>query len=65
MATQESTLIDDKFSTPGSIIVGNNTSTCNNPCVPSRDYSTNQLGGWGLTLSKFSPHNVKCKKDEK
>ncbi len=28
------------------------------------DGRLDQLGGWGPTPSKFSPHNVECKKGE-
>jgi hypothetical protein len=65
MATQEPTLRGGKFFASNSTIVGNYASTCNDPCIPSEDYSTNQPGGWGPTPSRFSPHNVECKKGER
>jgi hypothetical protein len=65
MATQELALGGGKFSTSDSTVVENGASTYSDPCVSCRDYSTNQLGGWGLTPSRFSPHNVECKKGER
>jgi hypothetical protein len=62
MATQESTPGGGRFSTSGSTVVGNDASASSNPCAPSGDYSTNQPRGWGPTPSRFSPHNVECKK---
>jgi len=41
MAIQESALGDDMFFALGSTGVGNGASTCNDPCAPGRDYSTN------------------------
>jgi hypothetical protein len=39
MAIPESALGGGKFSTSGSTTVGNDVSTCNNPCVPGGDCS--------------------------
>jgi hypothetical protein len=66
MVIQESALGDDMFFGLGSTIVGNGNgaSACNDPCTLGRDYSTNQLGSWGPTFSRFSSHNVECKKGE-
>jgi len=38
MATPESALRGGRFSASYSIIAGNDTSACNDPCVPSKDY---------------------------
>jgi len=38
MATPESAPRGGRFSASGSITAGNETSTCNDPCVPGRDY---------------------------
>jgi len=51
MATQTSALRGGRFSTFGSTDAGNGASTCNHPCT---------LGA----PSRFSPHNVECKKGE-
>jgi hypothetical protein len=64
MAIQESTPKGGRFSASGSTVIGNGASTCSDPCIPCEDYSTNQPRGWGPTPSRFSPHNVECKKGE-
>jgi len=45
MATQELTPRNGRFFLSNSTVVGNDASACNDPCVPNKDYSTNQLGG--------------------
>jgi hypothetical protein len=40
MVTQESAPGSGRFSTSNLTIVGNNTSTCSDPCAPGKDYST-------------------------
>jgi len=51
MAIQASTRGGGRFSTSSSIVIENNTSTCSDLCTPSAP-------------SRFSPHNVECKKGE-
>jgi hypothetical protein len=40
MATQKSALGGGRFSTSNSTVVGNDASTCNDPCAPREGYST-------------------------
>ncbi len=42
LAIQESALGGGRFYAFDSIVVGNGTSTCNDPCVLGGDYLTNQ-----------------------
>jgi hypothetical protein len=64
LATQKSALGGGRFYASDSTIVGNDASTYNDPCVLVGDYLTNQPGSWGPTPSRFSPHNVECKRGE-
>jgi len=58
MATEEFALKGGKLFAFGSTITRNGASVCNGQ-------RPDQLGGWGHTLSKFSPHNVDCRKGER
>jgi len=59
MATQELTLGGGKFYAFDSTVVGNNTSTGNDPCAPGGDYSTNRLRGRGPTYP-FQIFSTQC-----
>jgi hypothetical protein len=57
MATLESALGGGGFSTSGSTIVGNGTSTCSDSCVPSKDCLTVTGNNFWDNAHTFDPHN--------
>jgi len=57
MAILESTLGGGKFSASSSNTIGNGVSTCNNPCAPSKDYSTIARNGSWDNAHRSDPSN--------
>ncbi len=55
MATLELAPRSDRFSASGSITAGNDTSACNDPCIPGGDYSTAVGNSSWINAHTFDP----------